>query len=67
MAKILPAKEINDKRYDHANDQASDNREVKRKALALDYDVSRQMAKPGKFAGQREDHAQHKQKETEKN
>jgi hypothetical protein len=51
LGEILPAKEINDKGYDHADEQASDYGKVKGKPLAAHDDIPRQVAKPGNLSG----------------
>jgi hypothetical protein len=64
--KILPAKEINDKRYDRAHKQAGSQRKIKGKPSPLDNNIAGQMAQPGDLPGEQENYPENHQQDTKK-
>jgi hypothetical protein len=66
MREILPAKQINDKRYDRADKQAGGQGKVQSEALALNGYITGQAAEPGNLAGERKNHTHDHQQEPDK-
>jgi hypothetical protein len=63
MREILPAKQINDKRYNRTDKQASGQGKVQSEALALNGYINGEAAEPGDLAGERKNYTYDHQQE----